>query len=94
MWNTVGFRSHCLQRPQSADAQHDFLPNALVQVAAIQLIGDIAGIPGAGFRGMLVSSRYSCTRPTSMRQTFRKTSVSPSGTLTSAFAAVWVRRPE
>ena len=36
MWNTVGSSFSALQRAQSADAEHDFLPDARVNVAAIQ----------------------------------------------------------
>ena len=63
-----------LERAQAADAQHDLLLDALVIVAAVELIGDLAMLRPTAFWGMLLSSRYSLTRPTSMRQTFRNTS--------------------
>jgi hypothetical protein len=37
MWNTVGFRPAAFQRPQAADAQHDLLADARVNVAAVKL---------------------------------------------------------
>ncbi len=42
MWCTVGLNTQCPQRPQAADAQHNLLPNALVDIATVQLVGDLA----------------------------------------------------
>ena len=42
MWKTVGLQAHGLQRPHAADAQHDFLADARIVVAAVERIGDVA----------------------------------------------------
>ena len=42
MWNTVGLRPIALQRAHAADAQHDLLADARVDVAAVERIGDVA----------------------------------------------------
>ena len=52
------------ERAQAADAQHDLLADALAIIAAIELVGDFAVLAAARFCGMLLSSRYSFTRPT------------------------------
>ena len=70
-----GLQSQFLQSAQTADSKHDFLADALVTIAAVKLVGDLAMIGALGFCGMLLSSRYSFTRPTSIRQTFRNTCV-------------------
>ena len=59
-----GLETHRLQGAHAADAQHDFLADARVDVAAVEGIGDVA-ILRQTFSGMLVSSRYSVMRPTS-----------------------------
>ena len=43
-------QTHRLQRSQSADSEHDLLPDAHVIVAAIELIGDVAVIRLIVFR--------------------------------------------
>ena len=78
-----GAEAQRLERAQAADAQHDLLLDALVIVAAVQLVGDLAMLRRA-FCGMLLSRRYSFTRPTSIRHTFRNTSTPLRSTLTSS----------
>ena len=38
----MGFEPHCLQRAHAADAQHDLLADACIDVAAVEGIGDVA----------------------------------------------------
>ena len=42
MWNTVGVRPIAFERPHAADAQHDLLPDARIDVAAVERVGDVA----------------------------------------------------
>ena len=51
--------------------------------AAVELVGDFAVFFGSLFCGMLLSSKYSFTRPTWMDQTLRNTSVPLRSTLTN-----------
>ncbi len=46
----------CFERAQAADAQDDFLADAFVIVAAVELVGDFAMLC-LGVLGMLLSSR-------------------------------------
>ena len=42
MWKTVGSSPMALQRAHAADAEHDLLADAGVDVAAVEGIGDVA----------------------------------------------------
>ena len=42
MWKTVGLRPSACKRAHAADAEHDLLPDARVDVAAVERIGDVA----------------------------------------------------
>ena len=67
VWNTCGSQPEGAQRPHAADAEDDLLAQPVLDVAAVQPVGDAGGL------GLLpataVSSRYSGTRPTSTCQT-------------------------
>ena len=47
-----GVQAHRLQGAHAADAQHDFLPDARVDVAAVELVGDVAVLRQEVFRNV------------------------------------------
>ena len=46
----MGSNAQLLERAQAADAEHDLLADALVDIAAIELVGDVAVLAGPVLR--------------------------------------------
>ena len=62
----LGMQPESTQGAHPADAEHDLLAEAVLDVAAVEPVGD--ALRFERFPGTVVSSRYSGIRPTSTRQ--------------------------
>ena len=72
MWQTVGILPRARRRPDAADAQHHFLPDAHVVIAAVEPGGDLA-IVGAVLRNVACrAGRAARGRPGSARCASRR----------------------
>jgi hypothetical protein len=65
----LGVDAERLQGPDAADAEQDLLAEAVLDVTAVEAVGDEPQLVG-GSPGTSVSSRYSGVRPTSARHTW------------------------
>ena len=62
VWNTCGVDAERVERAHAADAEEDLLAQAVLDVAAVEAVGDRAQVVGS-FSSMSASSRYSGMRP-------------------------------
>ena len=50
VWKTCGVQAECSQGPDAADAEHDLLAQAVLDVAAVEAVGDAGGLAGCSRR--------------------------------------------
>ena len=81
-----GVESQGFEGAQAADAEDDFLANALVIVAAVELVGDLAMLADGVLRDVAVE-QVELHAADSMHQTLRNTSSPLRSTLTKQLAA-------